>query len=113
MEQIIKAFIGIFFLLILTFGGIGITSAAIDASNAEEFVADAAQIVEASNFSPAVMENLKEVAKEYGYIDLNFQETDVDGDGETDLVSLDLTYRYSIKLLNAISSLHHAKSYAK
>lgn len=113
MEQIVKAFIGIFFLLIVTFGGIGVTSAAIDASNAEEFVADAAQIIEASNFSPAVMENLKKVAKEYGYLDLTYQETDVDGDGVTDIVSLDLSYDYSIKLLNAFSSTHHAKSYAR
>lgn len=113
MEQIVKAFIGIFFLLIEMFGGIGITSASIDASNAEEFVADAAQIIEASNFSPTVMENLREVAKDYGYIDLTYQETDVDGDGAVDIVSLDLTYNYSIKFMNAISSTHHAKSYAR
>jgi len=112
MEQIVKVFIGIFFIFAQVFVGLGITTAAIDASNAEDFVADAASIVEASDFSDAVMEKLEEEAKKFGY-ELFYDKTDLDLDGMTDLVALNLKYTYSIPFMNAVSKEHYAKAYAR
>ena len=42
MEQFIKAFLAIFLMLLLTFAGVGILSASIDASHAEKFAAKVA-----------------------------------------------------------------------
>ena len=112
MDQLIKAFIGFFFLLLQTFAGIGITSAAIDVSNAEEFAADAAQIIESSDFSPVVISKLKDKAKSINY-ELEVIEDDLDNDNVTDMAEIIVRYDYSINVINVISRKHQAKSYAR
>lgn len=112
MEQMPKVFLGVFFLLLLVFGGISITTASIDSADAEEFTADAAMIIGEHNFSPTVIEELQELAKERDYI-LTVNLSDLDGDGTSDIGEVLLEYHYSISLVDYVTTNHYARAYAR
>lgn len=97
MEQIFNAFIGMLFLFILIFGGISITTAVIDSKNAEEYVAEAAQIIESSNYADDVINNLKDKAAASGY-GFTVNSVDLDGDVAADMAEVFLDYKYQCLL---------------
>lgn len=112
MEQIGKAFIGLILIVTLTFVGIGIISASIDASHAEQYAADVAADIEASNFSQSVIDACTESAKKKGYT-VNITMYDADNDGWNDMAEVRVIYDYSISVLNVKGSKHTAKAYAR
>ena len=63
MDSVVKAFLGVFFLLTMMFLGVGLIGAAIDAGKAENF----ATRISNSNFSESVIQACKEDAAAEGY----------------------------------------------
>lgn len=112
MEQYGKAFLGLILIVILSFTGVGIISASIDASHAEQYASNIATYIESSNFSEKVIEKCKETAKEKGY-ELTVNTSDSNDDGWIDFAEINLTYDYSISVLNVKGSKHTAKAYAR
>ena len=95
MEVIIKSFIGIFCLMLLTVTGVGITATSVSARNANAFLTASAERIEAAHFAKDVIETCQEDAKEMGY-DLN---VDVYRPGESKQAAygrMVLTYDYGI-----------------
>jgi len=67
MNQVVKSFLGIFFLLVLLFTGVGIISAQIHVSAALDYKSAVVTQLENSNYSPAVMNACITQATESGY----------------------------------------------
>lgn len=112
MDQIFKSYMGVVMLFLLLFVGIGIISASMDASAAEDFAAESASVIEASNYSNEVISNLKTEAAQSGYV-LNITTQDTDGDNIPDIAEVVVDYQYSIPILNIMGTVHHAKAFAK
>ena len=112
MEQIGKIFMGFIIILVIAFMGTGIISASVDGANAEQFATATASSIEASNFSQTVVNQLKEDAKNKGYV-LDVTIFDTNNDGWNDMAEVNVKYYYSIKLFNAKGSIHVAKAYAR
>lgn len=55
MGQIIKTYLGIFFLLVTGMVGIGVVTAGIQSANARNYHADVISEIECSNFNAAVV----------------------------------------------------------
>ncbi|MCR5145254.1 MAG: hypothetical protein K6B67_08185 [Lachnospiraceae bacterium] len=68
MEEIVKSFLGVFFLLFLTFLVYGFSSASISARNADAFMALVAEDLRDSNCSANMIAAAKEDAKNLGYV---------------------------------------------
>lgn len=112
MDNIFKSYIGIVMIFLLLFVGIGILSATIDASAAEDFASESASIIEASNYSTEVIHNLQTKAQSSNY-ELTVNVKDVDGDNIPDMAEVVVDYQYSIPILNITGATHHAKAFAK
>ena len=97
MEQIFNAFIGMLFLFILTFGGISYYNSGDSSKNAEEYVAEAAQIIESSNYADDVINDLKDKAAASGY-GFTVNSVDLDGDVAADMAEVFLDYKYQCLL---------------
>ncbi len=111
MEQISKAFTGIVLIVVLTFVGVGIISAAIDASHAEQYASDAALYIEAANFSESVTNLIKQTAETKGYtVEVTYFDTD--NDGWNNMAEVKVLYDYTISVLNVTGTKHTAKAYA-
>ncbi len=67
MGQVMKSYLGIFFLLVMGLVGIGIVAAGMEANAARNYHADVVTEIECSNFSPAVIHACKAQAQEAGY----------------------------------------------
>lgn len=112
MDQIFKSYMGVVMLFLLLFVGIGIISASMDASAAEDFAAESASVIESSNYSSEVISNLKTEAHKSGY-ELYVTTQDTDGDGVPNIAEVTVDYQYSIPVLNITGTIHHAKAFAK
>ena len=113
MEQIAKMFLGIILIIIITFTSIGLITATIDASHAEDYAAKTASIIEAGNFSDNVISNCQAEAIASGYNELIVKKIDSNNDGRTDMAEIVLKYNYTIPILNITGKEHTAKSYAR
>lgn len=113
MEQFIKAFLAIFLMLLLTFAGVGILSASIDASHAEKFAAKVADTIEASNYAETVIQECKNKAAEAGYNNLEVNVKDSNKDGYNDMAEIIVEYNYTIGLFDMSSQKHYARAYAR
>ena len=67
METIFKAFIGLFFTVVLCVGGISMTISSIHARNADLFAADAASKIRNSHYAATVIAECEREAEENGY----------------------------------------------
>lgn len=112
MEQISKTFLGIIILLLVTFSGVGIISASIDAAHAEEYASDVASVIEASNYSNNVIQICKDKAAEAGYT-LEVTLKDIDNDGHNDMAEVIVNYKYTIAILNITGTEHQAKAFSR
>lgn len=125
MNQVIKTFIGLFFIFFLTFLGIGIVSASIQVLQAKEFKENTILQIENSDFNANVMNQSITQAKENGYAmkitlykaDGSFEShenPDVDL-AATDVVKMAeviLQYQYKIAFLG-IQQNHAVQGYAR
>ena len=124
MSQVIKAFTGIFFLMLLTLLGSGIVSAQLDSAYARDYKEAVVAEIENSGFCESVMNACLTQAREDGY-ELTMTiyqsgeepivvESKVDGDimaENVEMVEILLNYDYSIPFLNYMSR-HTLRGYA-
>lgn len=123
MSQIIKSFMGLFFVLIILFLGVGIISAQMDVSHALDYKSDLVAQLENSNYSPQVINGCIEQALQNGYgISIKtFTEggsvktyTSPSASDTRDVVMAEvvLTYPYQIHFLNTVTE-HQVRGYAR
>ena len=97
METIFKVFTGVFVLMMLTAGGIGLIGATLNANAADHFYSDASKRISVSHFSKDVIEECEKEAKEKGYV-LDVKTYQV-SDTKKQYGSGKLTYDFSIPVL--------------
>lgn len=66
MGQVLKAYLGLCFLLLMGLVGIGVVAAGIEAAAARDYHADAISEIECSNFNASVISACKSQAKSKG-----------------------------------------------
>ncbi len=98
METIIKSFVGIICLLFLTVTGIGITYSAITSRNANLFMEDCVDKIEASHYASGVISACCEDAKNNGY-EMNVSVYNPKNSKYVSYGNLLLTYPYGIQIL--------------
>ena len=124
MSQVIKAFTGIFFLMLLTLLGSGIVSAQLDSAYARDYKEAVVAEIENSGFCESVMNACLTQAREDGYeLTMTIYQSGeepivvgskVDGDimaENVEMVEILLNYDYSIPFLNYMSR-HTLRGYA-
>lgn len=97
MEAIIKSFLGVFFIALITAVGISLLSASIYSRKMNSFATDIEKRVENSFFAPDVISSLQEAAKENGCT-LKIESGVSSGDGRK-YGRMTLEYPYEIKIL--------------
>ncbi len=123
MSQVLKAFMGMFFLLALLLLGVGILSAQTDVSDALDYKADIIAELENSNYNAEVLNACIRQANENGYsleITTYAQENRVVSytapnavdTTEVVMAEVKLTYPYRIGFLNALTE-HQVRGYAR
>ena len=95
MEVIVKSFIGIFCLLLLTVTGIGITSASVASRNADSFLSSCVERMEASHYAKNVVEACQADAKTQNY-DLQVEWSTRAGKERAAYGNVALTYVYGM-----------------
>lgn len=124
MSQVIKAFTGVFFLMLLTLLGSGIVSAQLDSAYARDYKEAVVAEIENSGFCESVMNACLTQAREDGYeLTMTIYQSGeepivvgskVDGDimaENVEMVEILLNYDYSIPFLNYMSR-HTLRGYA-
>ena len=124
MSQVIKAFTGVFFLMLLTLLGSGIVSAQLDSAYARDYKEAVVAEIENSGFCESVMNACITQAREDGYeLTMTIYQSGeepivvgskVDGDimaENVEMVEILLNYDYSIPFLNYMSR-HTLRGYA-
>lgn len=123
MSQVIKSFMGMFFILLLLLLGVGVISAQMDVSDAISYKSDLVAQLENSNYSPEVINGCIEQAVQNGYEisiktfteggSVKVYTTPSAGD-TTDVVMAEvvLTYPYQIGFLNSVTK-HQVRGYAR
>lgn len=106
-----KAYLGIFFLLVTGMVGIGVVTAGIQSANARNYHADVISEIECSNFNDTVIEACKQEAQKEGY-KLKVKTMAFDALGHTKMAEIILDYEYAIPVLNLVNS-HQVRGFAK
>ena len=128
MKEIFEAFIGIFFLTLLSITSVSVISASIDNSNANTYHTAIVTEFEESNFSPSVISALGNAAANEGYeLDLTlfresgtptvlrFDETSRPAVGDTSdvyLAEVNLTFDFTFSFVEAVTP-HTIKGFAR
>ena len=111
MGQVLKTYLGLFFLLIMGLVGIGVVSAGIEVTAARNYHADVISEIECSNFNAGVISACKNQAGERGY-QLEVAELVYDGEGNQRMAEIILSFEYSIPVLNLVSE-HEVRGFAR
>lgn len=112
MDTIIKAFVTLICLIIVTFSVTGLIVGASNSSMADSFLSDCARVIEEGNFQDSIISDCVAEATNKNYT-LNAEKKDTNGDGYTDMVNLTLEYSYQIPYLNATANTKTIKAYAR
>lgn len=119
MSQIVKSYVGFLLLLIVVFAGAGMASVAIDATNAQRYLSDLTDEMEASNFSDAVVSDC--MARVNGHTDKqakNYSRLEIrtlanPDDPYANGRELTMVYKFSIPFLNVGSTEHTVRDIAR
>lgn len=124
MSQVVRAFTGIFFLMLLTLLGSGIIGAQLESSYARDYKEAVVAELENSGLSTTVMNACMRQARENGYeltlwiyqtgkepVFLDEETEEVFLTEETEMVEVLLNYDYSIPFLGYLSK-HSLRGYA-
>ena len=111
MGQVIKAYLGIFFLLLMGLVGIGVVAAGMEVNAARNYHADVVTEIECSNFHPAVIDACKSQAQKAGYR-LEVERISYDAEGKEQMAEVVLTFHYSIPILDLVSD-HKVRGFAR
>lgn len=109
MGQVIKTYLGLFFLLLMGLVGIGVVTAGIQSAAARNYHADVINEIECSNFNDGVIAACKQQAKEAGY-KLKIKTMEYDRHVKTAEVILE--YDYAIPVLNLVTD-HEVRGFAR
>lgn len=102
MGQVIKIYMGLFFLLLEALIGMGVVSAGVQSAAARDYHTDIMEEIACSNFNEGVMEACIEQAQEVGY-QVEIEPVIYDADANIQLASVTLNYEYAIPVLNLFS----------
>ena len=102
MGQVIKVYMGLFFLLLEALAGMGIVAAGVQTAAARDYHSDIMEEISCSNFNDGVMEACINQAKKEGY-EVNIEPMVYDGESNIQLASVVLNYEYAIPVLNLFS----------
>ncbi len=111
MGQVIKAYLGVVFLLLMGLVGIGIVAAGMEVNAARNYHADVIAEIECSNFHPAVIDACKSQAQEAGYC-LEVEKLAYDAEGKEQTAEVVLSFDYAIPILNLVSD-HKVRGFAR
>lgn len=103
MSQVIKMYMGLFFLLMEALVGMGIITAGIKTMAARDYHADILNEIECSNFNPGVMEACRKQAEKAGY-QVEIEPVVYDEDRNVQMASVILKYEYAIDALQLAAS---------
>lgn len=123
MSQILKAFLGMFFIMVLLFLGMGIVSAQMEVSDALDYKSDIVAELENSNYSPQVINACIRQAIANGYsIEVKtfvpgqsaktYTQPNASDTTGVVMAEIKLTYSYSIGILNMVTK-HQVRGYAR
>lgn len=112
MDAVIKAFVTLICLIIVTFSVTGLIVGATNSSMADSFLSDCVRAVEEGNYQDSVIASCVSEATDKNYT-LTAVKKDTNGDGYTDMVDLTLEYSYQIPYLNATANTKTIKAYAR
>lgn len=102
MGQVIKIYMGLFFLLLEALAGMGVVAAGVQTTAARDYHSDIMEEVACSNFNAGVIEACIEQAQEEGY-QVKIEPVIYDEDANIQLASVTLNYEYAIPVLNLFS----------
>ncbi len=102
MGQVIKAYMGLFFLLLEALLGMGIVTAGVQTSAARNYHSDIMEEITCSNFNEGVIEACIEQAAKEGYR-VEIESAVYDETSNMQLASVILYYDYAIPVLNLFS----------
>lgn len=102
MGQVIKVYMGLFFLLLEALAGIGVVSAGIQTSAARDYHSEMLEEISCSNFNEGVIAACVEQAEEEGY-QVKVEPVTYDEAANIKLASVTLNYEYAIPVLNLFS----------
>lgn len=111
MGQIMKTYLGIFFLLVTGMVGIGVVTAGIQSANARNYHADVISEIECSNFNEEVISSCRRQAKEAGY-GLEVKTMVYNPQDNAKVAEVILQYEYAIPVLNLVTD-HQVRGFAK
>lgn len=103
MGQVIKAYMGLFFLLLEALTGMGIVSAGVQTEAARNYHSDILEEISCSNFNRSVMNACIEQAEEAGY-QVKIEPVIYDAGENIQLAAVTLEFEYAIPVLNLFSS---------
>lgn len=109
MGQVIKTYLGLFFILLMGLVGIGVVTAGIQSTAARNYHAGVISEIECSNFNDGVIESCKRQAQEAGY-ELKVKTMEYDRHVKT--AEVILGYDYAIPVLNLVTE-HEIRGFAR
>lgn len=119
MAQIVKTYVGVFLLLILVFVGGGLISVSIDGTNAQRYLSDVVDVMEADNFSDVTVNdcinkvNNHTDAKAKHYSNLTVKTIANPNDPYANGREITMEYEFSIPLLNFNNQKHTVRAVAR
>lgn len=111
MGQVLKAYLGIFFLLLIGLVGIGVVTAGAEVTAARNYHADVISEIECSNFNSSVMDACKSQAQAKGY-QLTVADMVYDAESNQQVAEVILSFDYAIPVLNLVSN-REIRGYAR
>lgn len=111
MGQVIKTYLGLFFLLLMGLVGIGVVTAGVQSAAARNYHADVISEIECSNFNAGVISACKQQAQDAGY-GLEVKLMSHDAEGHTMTAEVILEYDYAIPILN-LATEHEVRGFAR
>lgn len=111
MGQVLKTYLGLFFLLLIGLVGIGVVVAGMEAAAARDYHADVISEIECSNFNAGVIAACKSQARKNGY-ELAVANYVYDAERNQQMAEVILSYDYAIPVLNLVSG-HEIRGFAR
>lgn len=111
MGQVVKTYLGLFFLLLMGLVGIGVVTAGVQSAAARNYHADVISEIECSNFNAGVIAACRQQAQDAGY-GLEVKTMSYDADGHAMTAEVILEYDYAIPILN-LTTEHEVRGFAR
>lgn len=103
MGQVIKVYMGLFFLLLEALLGMGVIAAGVQTEEARNYHSDIIEEISCSNFNEGVMKSCIEQAETSGY-QVKIEPVKYDEAANIQLASVTLEYKYAVPVLNLFAN---------